>query len=58
MDKCILYVIDKDVCPNQENVIMQKQCGGCQYYQGFEKYNGQPCVKCSFYSKSQEDREE
>ena len=44
----LLLVIDKDTCPEQDNIIIKQQCGGCKYYRGFIVENGQPCIKCSF----------
>ncbi|MBE6772287.1 MAG: hypothetical protein E7547_09135 [Ruminococcaceae bacterium] len=45
-----LYAVDKDYCPDNDNIIMKGQCGGCEHYRGFDMYLGQPCVKCSFYT--------
>ncbi len=50
MNENNLYVVDKDYCPDKDNIIMQGQCSGCKYYIGFDIYLGQPCIKCSFYS--------
>ena len=50
-----LLVIDKDTCPDQDNIIIKQQCTGCRYYREFKLYNGQPCVKCSYeYMTSEE----
>ena len=49
MDKYNLYSIDMDYCPKYDNIIMKMQCSGCKYYKGFELYNAQPCIKCSYY---------
>ncbi len=49
MSEVNLYVIDKDCCPNQDNIIVRMQCSECEYYRGFDMYNGQPCIKCDFY---------
>lgn len=48
-----LYVMDKDYCPDCDAIIMQGMCSGCQYYCGFELYEGQRCVKCSYYSEEE-----
>lgn len=45
-----LRVIDKDTCPDQDNIIIQNQCSGCKHYSGFEIYNGQRCIKCNYYN--------
>ena len=47
-NKILILAIDKDTCPTQDNIIMKKQCSGCQYYKEFTMYNGQPCIKCSY----------
>lgn len=49
-----LYAIDKDYCPEKDDIIMKGQCSDCEYYKGFEMYNGQPCVKCAYYAKNEE----
>lgn len=51
VDNSDMYVINKDYCPEKDDIIMQGQCTGCEYYLGFGMYLGQPCVKCSFYKK-------
>ncbi|MGB4659763.1 MAG: hypothetical protein WBI07_11310 [Mobilitalea sp.] len=43
----LILVIDKDICPTQDNIIMKGQCTGCEYYKDFTMYNGQPCIICS-----------
>lgn len=53
MDKTNLYVMNKDYCPDDDNIIQQMQCGDCKYYKGFEMSMGQPCIKCSYYSSIQ-----
>lgn len=45
-----MYAIDKDYCPDKDDIIMKGQCSGCEHYKGFDMYLGQPCVKCSFYA--------
>ena len=50
MEKNNLYTIDKDFCPQKDNILIQGQCGGCEYYNGFELYEGQRCIKCAYYS--------
>lgn len=42
MDKINLYVMNKDYCPDDDNIIQQTQCGDCKYYKGFEMSMGQP----------------
>lgn len=49
MRKYDLWVIDKDNCPDDDLVIMQGHCIGCQHYRGFKVEYGLPCVICSFY---------
>ena len=44
-----LFVINKDNCPNTDEIIYKLTCSQCQHYKGFELYNAQPCIKCSFY---------
>ncbi len=44
-----LRVIDKDTCPERDNIIIQNQCSSCKHYSGFELYNGQRCVKCDYF---------
>lgn len=41
-----IYVIDKDICPQYDNVIQKGQCRGCNYYKGFKMHGGQPCIYC------------
>ena len=31
MNKIDMYVINKDNCPEKDNIIMQGQCTGCEY---------------------------
>lgn len=45
-----LRVINNDTCPEKDNIIIKGQCTGCKFYDGFEMYNGQPCVKCNYYN--------
>lgn len=49
-----LYVMDKDYCPESDAIIMRGMCNGCQYYCGFELYEGQRCERCSYYSETEE----
>ena len=44
-----LYAIDANTCPETDEPIIDKQCSGCKFYNGFELYNGQRCIKCSAY---------
>ncbi len=53
MEKNNMYAIDANVCPEKDNIIMKGQCSGCEYYKGFEMYNGQTCVKCSYYAENE-----
>lgn len=47
-----LYVIDKDFClENDDVIIMQGMCKGCKYYKGFEIKDGQRCIGYSFLEK-------
>ena len=47
-----LYVIDKDFCPeNDDVIIMQGMCNGCEYYKSFEMKDGQRCIACSFWEE-------
>lgn len=48
------YVIDKDYCPDIDNIITKIQCSGCEYYKGFKMYLGQPCIICSYYAGIEE----
>jgi len=43
----LILAIDKDNCPNQDNIIIKEQCSGCKYYKDFTLYNGHPCIICS-----------
>lgn len=56
MQEYLLYAIDANCCPEDDNIIMKGQCNGCKYYKGFELYNGQPSIKCSFFSTGEEDQ--
>ena len=47
--KYILLAMNKDYCPDNDAIIYQNMCGQCPHYRGFELYNAQPCIKCSFY---------
>ncbi len=51
-----LYAIDKDYCPEKDDIIMKGQCSGCEHYKGFDMYLGQPCVKCSFYASLENNK--
>lgn len=44
-----LFAIDANICPLNDQPIMDKQCSGCEFYKGFELYNGQRCIRCSAY---------
>lgn len=43
----LILAINKDTCPNKENIIIKEQCSGCKYYNDFILYNGQLCIICS-----------
>lgn len=45
-----LYAINSNYCPDNDAIIYQGMCADCTYYQGFELYNGQPCIRCSYYA--------
>ncbi len=46
-----LYVMNTDNCPaGYGDIIYKGLCKGCDYNKGFDMYNGQPCIKCSFAS--------
>jgi hypothetical protein len=48
-----LYAIDANTCPENDEPIIDKQCSGCEFYKGFELYNGQRCIKCSDYHEKE-----
>lgn len=49
-----LFVIDKDNCPKTyDTIIYQGMCSNCEHYTGFQLYNGQRCIKCSYYKKEE-----
>ena len=51
MKEANLYVINMDSCPDKyDSIIKGDQCGCCDHYRGFELYNGQRCIRCSFYA--------
>lgn len=43
-----LYAINKDLCPDNDAIIMKELCRDCKHYKGFDMYFGQPCIYCSF----------
>ena len=45
------YAINKDNCPEKDSILTQNMCDECQYYKGFEMYQGQPCIKCSYFQE-------
>ncbi len=49
--KIDMWVIDKDCCPENDQIIIKGDCASCPYYKGFQMCNSQPCVKCSFYDE-------
>ncbi|NLK36389.1 MAG: hypothetical protein GX301_13305 [Gracilibacteraceae bacterium] len=51
-----LYAIDANICPKNDQPIIDKQCSGCDHYKGFELYNGQRCIKCSASYDFQNDK--
>lgn len=51
---CHLYVINANACPKTDHILTQWDCSGCEHYKGFEKEEGQPCIKCSFYEDIQQ----
>lgn len=55
MDNYTLLAIDCDTCPEKDNIILQGQCGSCEYYKGFELYHSDRCVKCSYNTQEQDD---
>lgn len=46
-----IYAIGANTCPETDEPIIDKQCSGCNFYKGFELYNGQRCIKCSAYNE-------
>lgn len=53
VSKYNLWVIDKDNCPDDDDVIiMHGQCTSCEHYKGFKIVNTQRCVICSFYENN------
>lgn len=48
-----LYVIDKDICPEYDNVIQRGQCSSCAYYGGFKMEVGQPCICCGYFEEEE-----
>lgn len=59
MDNTKLLVMDMDECPDEEAVIYQGMCSGCEHYKGFELYKGLRCIKCSYFSNmSKEEKPE
>lgn len=57
MNECNLYTIDCDTCPKFDNIICNNQCGDCEYYNGFEMYHDQRCVKCSYYTNDNTNKQ-
>ncbi len=49
-----LFVMDKDYCPDNDQIIYKDMCSNCNYYNGFEVNFGQRCIKCSFYTEIKE----
>lgn len=43
-----LLSVNRDYCPEKDNILIRGECGGCKYYKGFELYNGQQCIRCSY----------
>ena len=43
--------INKDDCPEQDNVLYPHQCDGCTYYEGFEMIKGKRCIYCNYLGK-------
>ncbi len=43
-----LRVINKDTCPDSDNVITNRQCNSCKHYGRFEMYYDQPCIICNY----------
>lgn len=52
-NEIMIFAVDKDTCPVQDNIIMKQQCSNCQYYMEFIMYNGQSCIKCSYKNDSE-----
>ena len=50
-----LFVMDKDPCPDNDQIIYKDMCSKCSYYKGFEINMGQRCIRCSFYEKFNEN---
>jgi hypothetical protein len=45
----IPLVVDKDTCPDRDNIIIRGQCAGCKHYKGFKVDEfGQQCIVCSY----------
>jgi len=43
-----LLAIDANYCPKCDKPVARGACTGCEFYNGFELYNAQPCIKCAF----------
>lgn len=43
------YIIDANDCPKWDAILTSFMCKGCEFYKGFEIYEGQRCVHCSYY---------
>ncbi len=56
MNETPLYAIDKDYCPENDQILVKNQCSGCEHYKGFQMYLGQPCVACSYYEDIQKEK--
>ena len=52
-----LYVIDKDTCPEYDNIIQKGQCGNCVHYEGFKMYEGLPCICCGYYDEENNENQ-
>ena len=50
MDKEDFWVMNQDICPSDDTIIVKYQCSGCPHYKGFELVNAMPCVRCTFYA--------
>ena len=55
MSEVLSYKIDADTCPKEDNIIFKDQCGGCEFYRGFEMHLGSPCIKCDYCSSLKND---
>lgn len=49
-------LIDKDTCPEEDNIIMHGQCDSCKYFCAYSAFEGMPSVKCGYYHSTESDK--